>query len=103
MKTRTPKNRTTDEPQPASRVRIEFHDEQAQAVFIAGTFNDWQPSVTPMIATGNGRWIKELALLPGRYEYRLVVDGEWISDPAAAESVSNSFGSANSVLVVKPR
>ena len=79
-------------------VRIEFHHEQAQAVFIAGTFNDWHASVTPMIALGDGRWIKELLLPSGRYEYRLVVDGEWVNDPAATEQVTNPHGSFNSVL-----
>ena len=83
-------------------VQIEFHHERAQAVFIAGTFNDWHPSVTRMIASGDGKWVKELSLPPGRYECRLVVDGEWMSDPAAAEQVSNSYGSFNSVLVVRP-
>ena len=81
-------------------VRIEFHHEQAQAVFIAGTFNDWHPSVTPMIALGEGRWAKELSLPPGRHEYRFVVDGEWISDPTATDYVPNSHGSSNSVLIV---
>lgn len=81
-------------------VRIEFAHEQAQTLFIAGTFNDWQPSATPMIALGNGRWAKELVLPPGRYEYRLVVDGEWMSDPAAPEQVPNPHGSSNSVLTV---
>lgn len=82
-------------------VRIEFHHEQAQAVFIAGTFNDWKPNTTPLIALGEGRWVKELALPPGRYEYRLVVDGEWINDPAAPEQAPNPHGSCNSVLVVR--
>jgi len=36
----------------------------------------------------------------GRYEYRFVVDGQWISDPRAKECVQNAFGSTNSVLVV---
>lgn len=81
-------------------VRIEFRHEQAQAVFIAGTFNDWQPSVTPMIALGGGRWVKELSLPPGRYEYRFVVDGEWVSDAAAADHTPNPHGSFNSVLHV---
>lgn len=81
-------------------VRIEFHHEQARGVFIAGTFNDWQPTATPMIALGDGRWVKELALPPGRYEYRLVVDGEWISDPAVPEQAPNPHGSFNSVIVV---
>ena len=84
-------------------VRIEFHHEQAQAVFIAGTFNDWNPNNTPMTALGNGRWGKDLALPPGRYEYRIIVDGQWMCDPAAAEQVSNSYGEFNSVLNVLPK
>jgi 1,4-alpha-glucan branching enzyme len=81
-------------------VRIEFHHEQAQAVFIAGTFNDWNPKVTPMIALGDGRWAKDLALPPGRYEYLFVVDGVWICDPSAPEQVPNPHGGCNSLLVV---
>ena len=82
-------------------VRIEFHDDQAQAVFIAGTFNDWNPSMTPMIALSEGRWTKELALPPGRYEYLFVADGKWSSDPSASEQVPNPHGGQNSVLVVE--
>ena len=84
-------------------VRIEFHHEQAQVVFIAGTFNDWNPNTTPLIALGKGKWVKELALPSGRYEYRIIVDGQWTCDPAAAEQVSNSHGDFNSVLNVSPR
>jgi 1,4-alpha-glucan branching enzyme len=84
-------------------VRIEFHREQAQAVFIAGTFNDWNANTTSMIALGEGRWVKELVLPPGRYEYRVIVDGQWTCDPAAAEQVSNSYGDFNSVLNVPPK
>jgi hypothetical protein len=36
----------------------------------------------------------------GRYEYRFVVDGQWMSDPSAREYVQNTFGSTNCVLVV---
>ncbi len=72
----------------------------AQDVGIAGSFNDWHPSVTPMIRLDNGKWAKELVLPPGSYEYRFVVDGEWVDDPAATELIPNSFGTANAVLVV---
>jgi 1,4-alpha-glucan branching enzyme len=84
----------------AQKVKIEYRNEKALAVSIAGTFNDWHPTATPMIALGAGRWAKELALPPGRYEYRLVVDGEWITDPASPEQAPNPHGSCNSVLVV---
>ena len=72
----------------------------AEEVGIAGSFNDWHPSVTPMIRLNDGMWAKELALPPGRYEYRFVVDGEWVDDLAATELIPNVFGTANAVLVV---
>jgi len=100
MKTK-PKSRTDRQAKPQT-LRIEFHDEQAHEVCIAGSFNDWHPGVTPMIRLGGGQWAKELALPPGRYEYRLVVDGQWVCDPAAAEKVPNPFGGCNAVLTVPP-
>ena len=82
-------------------VRLEFHDDQAKTVCVAGTFNDWHPKSTPMLTTGPGQWIKELALPPGIYEYQYVVDGRWINDPQAVKSAPNPFGGRNSVLVVE--
>lgn len=84
-----------------SSVRVEFTHPTAEEVAIAGTFNDWSPNATQMVPMGDGRWIKEIVLPPGTYEYRLVVDGEWISDPLAKEKVPNPFGGENSVLSVK--
>ncbi len=82
-------------------VHIEFLDSVAESVAIAGTFNDWRPEATPMIALGEGRWVKDLSLPPGTYEYRLVVDGsKWVPDPHATETAPNAFGGCNSVLRV---
>ncbi len=96
------KNKTATKPNLsfARKVRIEFHHDSAQAVSIAGTFNDWRPNASAMIAVADGNWVKELSLPPGRYEYRFVVDGEWVNDPNA-EQVRNSYGGFNSVLVVE--
>lgn len=82
-------------------VRLEFHDDRARSVCIVGTFNDWNPTTTPMLTTSPGQWIKELALAPGMYEYQYVVDGRWINDPQAVKSAPNPFGGRNSVLVVE--
>ena len=81
-------------------VRFEFIDPLASSVFIAGTFNNWQPDTKPMYAVGNHRWVRETVLPVGKYEYCLVVDGEFRPDPLARESVPNSFGGRNSVLKV---
>ena len=81
-------------------VRLEFIHATAKSVSVAGTFNDWRPGATEMVSVGDGRWLKELVLAPGAYEYRLVVDGEWMPDPRASETASNPFGEDNSVLRV---
>ena len=80
---------------------VEFRLSMAQArtVCVVGTFNNWDTKRTPMQKDATG-WKANVPLGPGRYEYRFVVDGQWLSDPNAKESVGNDFGSTNSVLVV---
>jgi len=83
--------------------RIEFNHATAREVAIAGSFNDWRPATTPMIAMGHGRWLKEVALAPGTYEYLLVADGTWMPDPSSTENVPNPFGGVNSLVTVPSR
>jgi len=81
-------------------VRFEFTHPTATTVCVAGTFNKWQPEAKTLHPAGGGCWYKETALLPGTYEYCLVVNGEWMPDPLARETVPNPFGGRNSVLEV---
>jgi 1,4-alpha-glucan branching enzyme len=80
------------------RVSLELVKPGATQVCVAGSFNDWKPEKTPLVPQGNGRWVGDLAVQPGRYEYLFVVDGQWVPDPNAKESVQNPFGGRNSVL-----
>ncbi len=73
---------------------------QARAVALAGTFNAWDPKRTPMRRRPTGVWETKVSLPPGRYEYRFVADGTWLSDPESKDSVRNDFGSTNSVRVI---
>ena len=57
-------------------IRLQFAHPIAAVVRVAGTFNNWRPGATPMVPMGGGRWLKELVLAPGVYEYRFVVNGE---------------------------
>jgi 1,4-alpha-glucan branching enzyme len=95
------KNIITSREEPAIAVRLEFNDENAKTVCIAGSFNDWNPKTTSMLKDGAGHWIQELALPPGIYEYLYVVDGRWVNDPKAVKSTPNPQGGRNSVLVVE--
>jgi len=75
---------------------------RAQNVAIAGDFNNWQPSATPMQRVGDsGVWQAKVRLPSGLYRYRLVVDGQWQQDPYNERSEMNPYGDYNSVLEVK--
>jgi len=81
-------------------VRFEFTCPTAVTVCVAGTFNNWRPEAKSLHPSGGGRWMKETPLAPGAYEYCLVVDGKYMPDPLARETVPNPFGGRNSVLNV---
>jgi 1,4-alpha-glucan branching enzyme len=81
-------------------VRFEFVHPTATTVGIAGTFNDWHADAKPMHPLGGGLWLKETVLPPGTYEYCLVVDGHFMPDPLASETVPNPYGGRNSLLRV---
>lgn len=73
----------------------------ARKVLIAGDFNNWQPMSTPMHINGApGQWVTKLPLAPGRYRYRLVVDGKWLTDPNNKYVETNQFGELNNVVEV---
>lgn len=81
-------------------VRFEFTHPTASTVCVAGTFNHWRPEAKTLRPVEGGHWWKETALAPGDYEYCLIVDGKWIPDPLAKETVPNPFGGRNSILHV---
>jgi chromosome partitioning protein len=75
---------------------------RAHSVQIAGDFNNWQPSKSPLQKVGSsGVWQTKLKLPAGKYRYRLVVDGHWQQDPYNETTESNPFGGFNSVVEVK--
>lgn len=81
-------------------VVFEFTNPTARSVGVAGTFNHWDPSRSPMTLEYGGHWVKIDVLPAGTYEYRLVVDGVWRLDPANQSSVSNGLGGQNSVFTL---
>ena len=89
-------------PVKSDTVKATFSLDAASAgqVSLCGTFNGWKPGATPMSRKG-ARWEAVLELLPGRYLYKFVIDGQWIHDSNAQENVYNEHGSLNSVIDVR--
>jgi Glycogen recognition site of AMP-activated protein kinase len=82
------------------KAHLEFVKPEAKSVCVAGSFNNWSPSKNPLTRSNDGKWVGDLIGISGRHEYLFVVDGQWMPDPNAKESVQNPFGGRNSVLVV---
>ncbi len=83
-------------------VRFVLRAPAAHAVAVAGTFNQWDATATPLVPSEGGLWTATLVLPRGEHQYAFVVDGaDWLPDPAAP-AVDDGFGRRNSVLTVTP-
>ncbi len=73
---------------------------EAKQVFLAGDFSDWQQKPIELKRQKNGRWKTYVPLDPGTYQYRFLVDGQWVNDPECTNLTTNPFGDSNCVRVV---
>ncbi|MEO2090037.1 MAG: glycogen-binding domain-containing protein [Gemmataceae bacterium] len=94
--------------EPKTGTLFSCHAPDAGVVCAAGTFNDWNPTTTPLTRRADGTWAVTLDLPPGRHEYKFVVDGQWCCEPGCEAAyhgcpkcVPNPFGTMNRVVEVK--
>jgi hypothetical protein len=72
----------------------------AHIVVLVGTFNNWNESQLLFAREGDA-WVCRIDLAPNRYTYKFIVDGNWLLDPANAETEEDEYGNINSVLVIR--
>jgi cyclomaltodextrinase / maltogenic alpha-amylase / neopullulanase len=71
------------------------------AVHLAGTFNHWSHTQTPMLDIGNGIYSVTLDLAPGLYHYKFLVnDDQWFADPSADKSLEDAEDHHNCGIIV---
>jgi Glycogen recognition site of AMP-activated protein kinase len=75
---------------------------KGEAVYLAGTFNEWNPKGHRMDGPNNeGMCTTRLTLRSGEHQYKFVIDGErWRSDPGNPRQVE--FWN-NSAIMLAPR
>ena len=75
---------------------------QARTVFLAGNFNNWDPTAKQMTDKKNdGLFTTTISLVPGEYQYKFIINGTWCADPECADWVQNEHGTLNSIRRVE--
>ncbi len=74
---------------------------QARIVQLAGDFSGWTEAPVVLKQLKSGLWQTVVGLAPGRYEYRFLVDGQWVDDPGCKLRQPNQFGGENCVCLVR--
>lgn len=81
------------------RVTFEVKAEPGSEVYVAGDFNNWEPTKKLKDKNMNGTFQGTLLLdRQQNYEYKFVINGKWSVDPNCEEWIPNNFGSLNSVV-----
>jgi 1,4-alpha-glucan branching enzyme len=70
----------------------------AKKVLLAASFNDWKPVACRK--QKDGSYSVTVPLAPGTYEYKFIVDEQWVVDPDNPTWAMNNYGTFNSVAQV---
>ena len=62
-------------------VTFRYENSSAKSVYIAGSMNGWSTSANKLTKGSDGIWTTTMTLSEGVYEYKFVVDGDWVLDP----------------------
>ncbi|WP_106793424.1 hypothetical protein [Aquimarina sp. Aq78] len=79
--------------------RLNGYDD-ARKVVLSGSFNKWNKEMFIMTKAKDG-WTLTLKIRPGEYQYKFIVDGNWIEDSTNPRKVLNEFNGFNSLIDVK--
>ncbi|MGC6432100.1 MAG: isoamylase early set domain-containing protein [Jejuia sp.] len=87
---------------PICKVTFSIEAEDAKKVSVVGSFNDWNAKKAPLKKLKNGTFKGTIDLeTESSYEFKYIVDGEYLNDAAADSYVWNDFaGAENSVVTV---
>ncbi|MCX6266609.1 MAG: alpha-amylase family glycosyl hydrolase [Bacteroidetes bacterium] len=81
------------------RFTFDPKNKKYKRVQIKGQMNEWNPSAGYLFER-DGKWHIDFQLFPGKYQYKLIIDGKEKSDPDNRDSVSNGNGGYNSLLTL---
>ena len=73
-----------------------------RSVRVTGDFNGWATNAKQLTdEKGDGSYVARTLVPAGRHEYKFVVNGEWLLDPANDNRACNERGDWNNVIIVE--
>lgn len=95
----TPQDQTQDLETMLREMNFSISAPSAKEIYVVGDFNHWKIDDDSRLSRlDNGKWGKKVALPPGRYRYKFVIDGEWTLDSQNTEKEQNPFGTFDSII-----
>ena len=87
---------------PVCKVTFSIEAEEAKKVSVVGSFNEWNAKKAPLKKLKNGTFKGTIDLdKDNSYEFKYLVDGEYVNDSAADSYAWNDFaGAENSIVTV---
>jgi len=89
--------------QPADGYRFTYRPaagQKIESVQVAGSFNGWNTGSHRLLPTPDGSYELFVAMPTGSHNYKLMVDGQWMLDPANPEKLDDGTGNQNSIARV---
>lgn len=74
-------------------------EKRYKKIQITGDMNDWNPAKNSL-KLKDKIWETDILLFPGKYQYKIVVDGKSILDPDNRLTIDNNVGGSNSMVFV---
>lgn len=81
-------------------VTLTWNGDNCSSVELAGLDVGWGQRIPLKYEEKNGSWILHRDLLEGRYEYKYIVDGEWMTNKYESLTPVNKDGHVNNYIQV---
>ena len=80
-------------------VTFNYENSTATTVVVKGGWDSWAGEIA-LVKGQDNVWSVEKELVPGKYEYKFIVDGDYIQDPLNANTVDPNNNQSNSIVIV---
>jgi len=86
---------------PQKRIKFELKTDPDSKVYVAGTFNNWNPKEKQLKdKQKNGNYSLFVYIPKGIQEYKFIINDNWCLDPKCLDKKENKLGTYNNFIDV---